>query len=229
MNKYPGYFVGQIAELDEKQNIKQEGHGVRYRVRRIGIDSPNTPANQLLMFDCILPPTCGAGDGLRGRSVNYSVGDMVLGLHLDAPENQKGVILGSFPRTSLIQYNKYVKTVDQTTASGGDQGGERTLPTKPNIKAAQPPGSSNTADTTAEKNAIEEVKKGTGASDSKKVDDPNADVPIALKVSGESRFVVIGKDGKTEYQRSLERIGETPERAAEIAAEERKSTLDLYK
>jgi len=57
------------------------------------------------------------------------------------------------------------------------------------------------------------------------VDDPNADVPIALKVSGEARFVVIGDDGKTEYQRSLERVGETPERAAEIAAEARKDSL----
>lgn len=163
MNKYPGYFVGQIAELDKKQNIKQEGHGVRYRVRRFGIDNENTPPDKLLMFDCILPPTEGAGDGLRGRSVNFSVGDMVFGLHLDAPQNQRGVILGAFSRTSLIQYNKYVKTVDQTTASGGDQGGERTLPTKQNIKAAQPPGSSNTADSKAEKDAIEEVKKGTAA------------------------------------------------------------------
>lgn len=174
MNKYPGYFVGQIAELDKKQNIKQEGHGVRYRVRRFGIDSENTPPDKLLMFDTILPPTDGAGDGLRARSVNFAVGDMVFGLHLDAPQNQKGIILGVFPRTSLIQYNKYVKTEDQTTASGGDQGGERTMPTKPNVKAAQPPGSSNTADTKAEKDAIKEVKEGTGATDPTKVDDPLA-------------------------------------------------------
>lgn len=180
MNKYPGYFVGQIAELDKKQNIKQEGHGVRYRVRRFGIDSENTPPDKLLMFDTILPPTDGAGDGLRARSVNFAVGDMVFGLHLDAPQNQKGVILGVFPRTSLIQYNNYVKTEDQTTASGGDQGGERTMPTKPNIKAAQPPGSSNTADTKAEKDAIEAVKKGTDATtaSSEKSWSPGSQSPI---------------------------------------------------
>lgn len=228
MNKYPGYFVGQIAELDKKQNIKQEGHGVRYRVRRFGIDSENTPPDKLLMFDTILPPTDGAGDGLRARSVNFAVGDMVFGLHLDAPQNQKGIILGVFPRTSLIQYNKYVKTEDQTTASGGDQGGERTMPTKPNVKAAQPPGSSNTAETEREKKAIEEVKKGTGATDSTKTNDPNADVPTSVKLSSEAYFAVIGDDGKTEYQRGLERLGATPEEAAAKAAEQRATTLEGY-
>lgn len=215
--------VGFIVELDSNQNIKQTGYGIRYRVRRLGIDSPATPANKLPWFDVLLPPTEGSGDGLKARSVNYSVGDMVVVEHMDSSK-QHGWIKGHFARTSLIQYSGDVKTADQTTASGGDQGGEITLPTKVN-KGRGKPGESKTADSEEEKDAIEAVKKGTGATDSTKVDDPNADVPTALKVSGESRYTVIGEDGKTEYQRSLERVGETPERAAEIAAEARKESL----
>lgn len=218
--------VGFIVELDDNQNIKQTGHGVRYRVRRLGIDSPSTPANKLPWFDVLLPPTVGSGDGLRARSVNYSVGDMVVVHHMDASK-QRGWIVGHFARTSLTQYSDEVKTEDKTTASGGDQGGETTLPTK--VNRGRNPAESNTAESEQEKEAVKAVKEGTGATDSTKVDDPNADVPIAAKVGGDSRYVVIGEDGKTEYQRSLERVGETPERAAEIAAEQRKSTLDLYK
>ena len=214
--------VGFIVDLDDNQNIKQTGHGVRYRVRRLGIDSPSTPANKLPWFDVLLPPTVGSGDGLRARSVNYSVGDMVVVEHMDSSK-QRGWIKGHFARTSLTQYSDEVKAEDKTTASGGDQGGETTLPTK--VNRGRNPAESNTAESEQEKDAIEAVKKGTGATDSTKVDDPNADVPIAQKVSGESRFVVIGEDGKTEYQRSLERVGETPERAAEIAAEARKESL----
>jgi|TARA_B100001142_G_scaffold104693_1_gene106696 hypothetical protein len=135
MNKYPSYFMGQVAGLDDAQNIKQSGHGVRYRIRRIGIDSPKTPVDKLLFFDCLLPLTEGSGDGQKARSVNLSVGDMVFGLHLDSPNNQRGVILGTLARTTLIQYDDYVKTEDQTTASGGDQGGSKTQPTPANRRA----------------------------------------------------------------------------------------------
>ena len=75
MNKHPSYFFGQIV-IDDKLNVKQEGHGVRYRVLRVGIDDPsliNKP--QLLRaFDCILPLTASSGDGERMRSVNLSNG-----------------------------------------------------------------------------------------------------------------------------------------------------------
>ena len=219
--------VGFIVELDSNQNIKQTGYGVRYRVRRLGIDSPATPANKLPWFDVLLPPTVGSGDGLKARSVNYSVGDMVVVEHMDSSK-QRGWIKGHFARTSLIQYSGDVKTADQTTASGGDQGGEITLPTKVN-KGRGKPGESKTADSEEEKNAIEAVKKGTGATDSTKKEDPNADVPISSKVGREARYTVIGEDGKTEFQRSLERVGATEEEAALKAAEVRKETLDLLR
>jgi len=164
--------VGFIVELDSNQNIKQTGYGIRYRVRRLGIDSPATPANKLPWFDVLLPPTEGSGDGLKARSVNYSVGDMVVVEHMDSSK-QHGWIKGHFARTSLIQYSGDVKTADQTTASGGDQGGEVTLPTKVN-KGRGKPGESKTADSEEEKDAIEAVKKGTGATDSTKKEDPNA-------------------------------------------------------
>jgi hypothetical protein len=151
--------VGFIVELDTNQNIKQTGYGVRYRVRRLGIDSPATAANKLPWFDVLLPPTEGSGDGLKARSVNYSVGDMVVVEHMDASK-QHGWIKGHFARTSLIQYSGDVKTADQTTASGGDQGGEVTLPTKVN-KGRGKPGESKTADSQEEKDAIKAVKRGT--------------------------------------------------------------------
>ena len=151
--------VGFIVELDTNQNIKQTGYGVRYRVRRLGIDSPATPANKLPWFDVLLPPTEGSGDGLKARSVNYSVGDMVVVEHMDSSK-QHGWIKGHFARTSLIQYGGDVKTADKTTASGGDQGGEVTLPTKVN-KGRGKPGESKTADSQEEKDAIKAVKRGT--------------------------------------------------------------------
>ena len=226
MNKYPSYFIGQVV-VDEKQNVKQEGHGVRYRVRRVGIDDPTTPSKDLRMFDCVLPITVGAGDGQKARSVNLSDGDMVVGLHIDAPKNETGFIIGVLARTSLIKYDNYVKTSDQTTASGGDQGGETTLPTK--INRGGKGGQSNTADSEAEKTAVEEVNKGTGATDSTKKEDPNADVPNFVRVSGDAQYVMIGDDGKTEYQRDLERLGATPEEAAQEAAEQREDVLGQYK
>ena len=217
--------VGFIVELDDNQNIKQTGHGVRYRVRRLGIDSLSTPANKLPWFDVLLPPTVGSGDGLRARSVNYSVGDMVVVEHMDSSK-QRGWIKGHFARTSLTQYSDEVKAEDKTTASGGDQGGETTLPTK--VNRGRNPAESNTAESEQEKEAVKAVKEGTGATDSTKVDDPNADVPISVKISGNSRYAVIGEDGKTEYQRSLEKLGATPEEAAKLAAEQRESVLEGY-
>ena len=158
MNKYPSYFLGQVV-VDEKQNVKQEGHGVRYRVLRVGIDDPsliNQP-ERLRMFDCLLPVTAGAGDGQKMRSVNLSNGDMVFGLHTDSPKNDTGIILGVVARTSLIQYDDYVKTDDLTTASGGDQGGKTTQPQP--VNRGRKGGQSNTADSAAEKNAVKQYKQ----------------------------------------------------------------------
>jgi len=164
MNKYPSYFFGQIV-VDEKQNIKQEGHGVRYRVLRVGIDDPSLikEPQKLRMFDCVLPLTAGAGDGLMMRSVNLSDGDMVFGLHTDSPANQTGVILGVLARTSLIKYNDYVKTADLTTASGGDQGGVTTQPTKGNFGGKG--GESKIAETQREKSAVQQYKQDNARSD----------------------------------------------------------------
>jgi hypothetical protein len=162
MNKHPSYFFGQIV-IDDKLNVKQEGYGVRYRVLRVGIDDPsliNKP--QLLRaFDCILPLTASSGDGERMRSVNLSNGDMVFGLHTDSPANQTGVILGVLPRTTLIKYNQYVKTEDLTTASGGDQGGVTTQPTKGNFGGKG--GASQIAETTAEE-SIKRYKQNNARS-----------------------------------------------------------------
>ena len=164
MNKYPSYFLGQVV-VDEKQNVKQEGHGVRYRVLRVGIDDPsliNQP-ERLRMFDCLLPVTAGSGDGQKMRSVNLSNGDMVFGLHTDSPKNDTGIILGVVARTSLIKYDDYVKTEDLTTASGGDQGGKTTQPQP--INRGRSGGESATADTPAEKSAVRQYKQDNARSD----------------------------------------------------------------
>lgn len=131
-NKYPSWFMGVVAGLDEEQNIKQTKGGVRYRIRRYGIDRQDEPVEKLLFFDCILPLTAGSGDGLRAKSVILSVGDLVFGLHTDAPDHQRGVILGVFPRTQLINYSDSIPTEDLPTASGGDQSASA-QPTKGNF------------------------------------------------------------------------------------------------
>ena len=163
MNKYPSYFLGQVV-VDEKQNVKQEGHGVRYRVLRVGIDDPSLikQPERLRMFDCLLPVTAGAGDGQKMRSVNLSNGDMVFGLHTDSPKKDTGIILGVVARTSLIQYDDYVKTEDLTTASGGDQGGKTTQPQP--VNRGRKGGQSNTADSAAEKNAVKQYKQNNARS-----------------------------------------------------------------
>lgn len=120
-NKYPSWFMGTVVSLDKEQNIKQTKGGVRYRVKRFGIDKPDELVENLLFFDCILPLTAGAGDGLKAKSVVLSVGDLVFGMHTDAPDHQRGVILGVLPRTQLINYDDIVPTEDLPTASGGDE------------------------------------------------------------------------------------------------------------
>jgi hypothetical protein len=120
-NKYPSWFLGVVAALDEEQNIKQTKGGVRYRIRRFGIDEATTPADKLLFFDCMIPLTSGMGDGEKAKSVVLSVGDIVFGLHTDAPNHQRGVILGGFARTQLVNYDDIITTEDLTRASGGDQ------------------------------------------------------------------------------------------------------------
>jgi hypothetical protein len=120
-NKYPSWFLGVVAALDEEQNIKQTKGGVRYRIRRFGIDEATTPADKLLFFDCMIPLTSGMGDGEKAKSVVLSVGDIVFGLHTDAPDHQRGVILGGFARTQLVNYDDIITTEDLTRASGGDQ------------------------------------------------------------------------------------------------------------
>ena len=156
MNKYPSWFIGVIAGLDDEQNIKQTKGGVRYRVRRYGIDKLDEPVGRLLFFDCLLPLTAGTGDNLKAKSVVLSVGDLVFGMHTDAPDHQRGVILGAFPRTALINYDEFTMTEDLTTASGGDQS---TLAQPSPINKGRSI-VSLTADSDLEKDNIEAVKKG---------------------------------------------------------------------
>ena len=144
MNKYPSWFIGAVAEQD-KSHKDGTSHGVRYRVRRLGIDPPvgDLPDNKLLSFDCLLPLTASGGDNQKGRSVNLDPGDLVFGLHTDAPNHQRGVIIGVLPRTSLINYDNLIKTGDLTTASGADLN-KMSQPVQKNVRTVEP-GDKNTA------------------------------------------------------------------------------------
>ena len=156
-NKYPSWFLGVVAALDDEQNIKQTKGGVRYRIRRFGIDEATTPANKLLFFDCMIPLTSGMGDGEKAKSVVLSVGDIVFGLHTDAPDHQRGVILGGFARTQLVNYDDIITTEDLTTASGGDQSSSA-QPQRGNLSSS-PAGESLLADD-KEKPGLNEVVLG---------------------------------------------------------------------
>jgi hypothetical protein len=127
-------------------------------VRRLGIDPPvgDLPDNKLPSFDCLLPLTASGGDNQKGRSVNLDPGDLVFGLHTDAPNHQRGVIIGVLPRTSLINYDTLIKTGDLTTASGADLN-KMSQPVQQNAKTVKA-GDPLTAATKEEKNGIAAVK-----------------------------------------------------------------------
>lgn len=164
MNKYPSWFIGAVAEQD-KSHKDGTSHGVRYRVRRLGIDPPvgDLPDNKLPSFDCLLPLTASGGDNQKGRSVNLDPGDLVFGLHTDAPNHQRGVIIGVLPRTSLINYDNLIKTGDLTTASGADLN-KMSQPVQKNEKTVKA-GEELIAKTPREKSAIGAVNLANGTSD----------------------------------------------------------------
>jgi hypothetical protein len=132
-NQFAAFWHGHIVELDEEQNIKQTGFGGRYRVRRIGIDDPTADPKDLSFFYYTNPVTAGSGDGEAGSSTNLKPGDMVWGLHTDYPRNQRGFIVGVYPRSVMTQYGGDVTTSDIKTASGGAQEGDQTLPSYRNL------------------------------------------------------------------------------------------------
>ena len=178
MNKYPSWFIGAVAEQD-KSHKDGTSHGVRYRVRRLGIDPPvgDLPDNKLLSFDCLLPLTASGGDNQKGRSVNLDPGDLVFGLHTDAPNHQRGVIIGVLPRTSLINYDNLIKTGDLTTASGADLN-KMAQPVQQNAKTVKD-GEDLTATTAIEKSAIAAVNLAN------KTPDPTAQTLAYTATEGE--------------------------------------------
>jgi hypothetical protein len=175
MNKYPSWFIGAVAEQD-KSHKDGTSHGVRYRVRRLGIDPPvgDLPDNKLPSFDCLLPLTASGGDNQKGRSVNLDPGDLVFGLHTDAPNHQRGVIIGVLPRTSLINYDNLIKTGDLTTASGADLN-KMSQPVQKNEKTVE----DLTAKTPREKGAIAAVNLAN------KTPDPTAQTLAYTATEGE--------------------------------------------
>ena len=74
---------------------------------------------------------------------------------------------------------------------------------------------------------VGEVKKppGNGLNPKERQDALNSDLTTADKLGPESDVLVYGKDGKTEYQRGLERLGASPEEAKLQAERARANAL----
>ena len=81
------------------------------------------------------------------------------------------------------------------------------------------------APATPTKEEFDQAKESLTTETQSDPNDPNADVPPNVRFSGDAQYAIIGADGKTEYERGLIKLGETEERAAEIAAEQRRVVL----
>jgi len=146
---------------------------------------------------------------------------------------QDPIIIGSFGRAANMpeiaaSTNGTTQFKDVSSYNGGLQAGNhqltggsskrsdpRTLPIGNDIKEDAKTDPTSQTDTAQE--AVKDPEPDPN--------NPNADVPSSVRFSGDAQYAIIGEDGKTEYQRDLEKLGETPERAAEIAAEQRRVVL----
>jgi len=216
------WFLGQVPPCQNqhsKPRIWEDVHGDRVKVRIPGMHPMSFPGEEVAVTDENLPWAIVAKPTTHGnrnaQSTGLWGGEWVIGFFMDE-DCQIPVITQVLGNNE--NYYEILRCENGTTLGkrvGRYNGGRN--PTIGEVKGGSNPNSPAQPTKEEIKEAVKDPEPDPN--------DPNADVPIALKVSGESRYVVIGEDGKTEYQRSLERVGETPERAAEIAAEQRREVL----
>ena len=236
--------------LDPK--VQHSEVGMQVKVAIMGYHPTDTSVvrdEDIQYAQILLPVTAGNGGGNMNQTVSLSVGTAVYGKFTDGSARQQPMILGQFPLTSKTRYGKgrfEAKDGFGGNLKPGNLLGRDTalgLNTRPCVPRALPKGSGSdkTAKRETDKEALKaagidpdgepkvgEVKKpeGNDLSPQERQDTLNSDLTTADKLGPESDVLVYGEDGKTEYQRGLERLGASPEEAAQQAARERASILE---
>lgn len=215
------WWIGQVAinQLGDKY-YKDGWDRVRVRILRIHSKSGTQNPDSKLQLAMVERPTT-QGSFNRG-STGLSGGEWVRGYFMDEYE-QVPVIAAVLTRsvTNDLADLSSVKSKQSTefknvTAFNAGFGA-------PSHRVVGGPKPSAPAKPTKEE--FSQAKESISAESQSDSNDPNSDVPTSVRVSGDAQYVMIGDDGKTEYQRDLERLGATPEEAAQQAAEQRESVL----
>ena len=228
-----GQWVGQVVSVDnQKEQLSGLGWGWRFKVRIISEDSNDDQITDKKLTNALalVGPSDGTGAAGRFKSVKYTQGDMVTGFYFQGTP----VIFGAFARGSAIKYTKstakfapisgFTGNIKPSGPTERQESSEASLPATPLLKGT--PKNDNKREPASKK--LEQQMGITGENKVAAKPSPpvrNADVPTSVKLSSDAYFAVIGKDGKTEYQRGLEKLGATPEDAAKKAAEQRASIL----
>jgi len=246
-------WIGRILSNDaQKTQIEGGGFGLRYKVAIMGYHTSDEGElkNEDITYALVrLGVTDGTGAGGRMRSPRLTQGDVVTGEFLDGAARQQPIITGALGRVGGERKGKG-RFESKTGFWGGlkpgnllerDEANETSSP--PCVPKAIPKGSGSdkTDKRETDKESLKaagidpdgepkvgEVKKpeGNDLSPQERQDALNSDLTTADKLGPESDVLVYGKDGKTKYQRGLERLGASPEEAAQQAARARASILE---
>lgn len=209
-----GPFEAQVAP-GQNQHVKgatwDDAWGSRVKIRIPAIHTPTEPKDQDLPWAVVVKPTTSGG--LNSQSCGLWGGEWVIAQYigdqlyiigsLDKNTSEfdiRGPVNGSTSFQRVDRYNSGLKPAPTQIIGGSEKPTTPVQPTKEEIQEA-----------------VKDPEPDPN--------NPNADVPPSVRFSGNAQYAIIGEDGKTKYQRSLEKLGETPERAAEIAAEQRRVVL----
>jgi hypothetical protein len=209
-----GPFEAQVAP-GQNQYVKgatwDDAWGSRVKIRIPAIHTPTEPKDQDLPWAIVVKPT--SSGGLNSQSCGLWGGEWVIAQYigdqlyiigtLDKNTSEfdvRGSVNGSTSFQRVDRYNSGLKPAPTQIIGSSEKPTTPVQPTKEEIQEA-----------------VKDPEPDPN--------NPNADVPSSVRFSGDAQYAIIGEDGKTEYQRGLEKLGETPERAAEIAAEQRRVVL----
>jgi len=245
-------WIGVVLS-DEAQKAQIEGTGgwgVRYKVAIMGhhpTDQTQVKDEDIQYANVVFGVTDGDGGANMQTSSAIRQGTVVRGKFLDGSARQMPEITGVYGKTSGTRFGKgrfdakdgFGGNLKPGNLLGRDTTNETSSP--PCVPRALPGAGDKTKKRETPKDALEaaginpdgepkvgEVKKpeGNDLSAQKRQDTLNSDLTTADKLGPESDVLVYGKDGKTKYQRGLERLGASPEEAAQQAARARASILE---
>ena len=129
-------FIARVAptSAQEEQLVDGKGLSNRYKIRVCGLhdNEADIPDKELPYACAILPTTSGAGGANYAQSTVIQQGDMVFGFFLD-DEEQIPMILGQFPRTSLVDelFGSYTKSTPESARVPRSQTNEQNEESQP--------------------------------------------------------------------------------------------------